>query len=373
MKQNMHEKLREKKKTYLLSLVGVVVVIAIFYFIWSSFLAGNSISTDNAYTGADEAMISPLINAPVRDVKVIDTQHVNKGDILVVLNDEDAKIAFDSAKANLELVKRKIKQLIFNNQTMQNQIDLKISQIKSYDAGLKRAKIALAKANIDERRRRALLKVGGITKDEMTDVDAKLKDSKAAYKQAEADLQTAKMSVTVAKAQKLSDEQLIINKSVENNPQVLQAKASLDQAKINLQRCVVKAPISGVIVQKDVEKGQYVGTSSHLLSIVPSLNVYVNANFKEAKLADVKIGQEVSLYSDLYGSGITYKGVVVGISGATGSALSVIPAQNATGNWIKVVQRLPIRIKLNQEQLKKYPLSLGLSMHVTINLDKVSN
>ena len=147
------------------------------------------------------------------------------------------------------------------------------------------------------------------------------------------------------------------------------AGAKLSQAKIDLERTVIRAPIDGVIAKRDVQLGQRVVAGAHLLSVVPIAQIYVNANFKEVQLRNVKIGQPVEVYADLYGSHVVYRGRVVGVAGGTGSAFAVIPAQNATGNWIKVVQRLPVRIAIDPETLHKYPLQVGLSMHVDIKLN----
>ena len=148
------------------------------------------------------------------------------------------------------------------------------------------------------------------------------------------------------------------------------AKASLDLAEINLLRTKVKAPVSGIIAKRQVQLGQYVLASQNLLSIVPIYNLYVNANFKEVQLKKVKIGQEVELTSDIYGDSVIYKGKVEGIAGGSGSAFAIIPAQNATGNWIKVVQRVPVRISIDSEQLKQNPLPVGVSMTANINISR---
>jgi membrane fusion protein (multidrug efflux system) len=160
---------------------------------------------------------------------------------------------------------------------------------------------------------------------------------------------------------------LIAGVSVEDNPEVVAARTQLDQANLNLERTIIRAPIDGVVAKRNVQVGQRVQVGASLMSIVPVSQAYVNANFKEGQLERVKLGQPVELKSDLYGNSVKFRGHVAGLSGGTGSAFSVIPAQNATGNWIKVVQRLPVRIELDPKDLGAHPLSVGLSMTATIN------
>ncbi|WP_434508532.1 HlyD family efflux transporter periplasmic adaptor subunit [Pseudomonas aeruginosa] len=156
--------------------------------------------------------------------------------------------------------------------------------------------------------------------------------------------------------------------TVDDNPAVLAAKARLDQARVNLERTVLRAPFDGVIAQRSVEIGQQVQTGVRLMTVVPIDRIYVDANFKEGQLQKVRPGQHVELTSDLYGSDVVYTGRVEGFAGGSGSAFAAIPAQNATGNWIKVVQRLPVRIWIDPEQLKQHPLRVGLSMEATVDL-----
>ena len=154
---------------------------------------------------------------------------------------------------------------------------------------------------------------------------------------------------------------------METNPEVVAARARLDQARVNLERTVLRAPLDGVVAQRRVQLGQRVQPGIPLMAVVPVGDIYVDANFKEVQLGKVRVGQQTTLHADIYGSQVTYTGVVAGFSGGSGAAFAAIPAQNATGNWIKVVQRLPVRIQLDPAQLQAHPLKVGLSMRATID------
>lgn len=196
--------------------------------------------------------------------------------------------------------------------------------------------------------------------DELTAAENRLRNATAALAAARAQRGAAEGSRAVNKA-------LISGVSLETNPEVAAARAQLAQARLNLQRTVIRAPIDGVIAKRAVQVGQRVQVGAPLMTVVPVDQAYVNANFKEGQLARVQIGQPVELTSDLYGSSVKYRGRVAGLAGGTGSAFSLIPAQNATGNWIKVVQRLPVRIELDAAELRAHPLRVGLSMKATID------
>jgi membrane fusion protein (multidrug efflux system) len=207
-----------------------------------------------------------------------------------------------------------------------------------------------------------------------TDTQLTLKQAEANLAHASADLDRA--SANFNRRKKLEASGYVAGEDLANAESTLKvakavldaADASLSQAKIDLERTVIRAPISGVIAKRDVQLGQRVMAGTHLLSVVPITQIYVNANFKEVQLRNVKIGQPAEVYADMYGSRVVYHGRVVGVSGGTGSAFAIIPAQNATGNWIKVVQRLPVRIELDPKTLAKYPLEVGLSMHVDVKV-----
>jgi membrane fusion protein (multidrug efflux system) len=329
--------------------------------------SSNFVSTDNAYSAVEIAQVTPSIGGTINDVWVTDTQMVKKGDILVTIDQTDTRLALDLAEANLSSAIRKVKGFVANNDSLNALIEVKKADEIRINAQLNSAKADFERASIDLQRREALVNSGAISGDELT-------NAKNAYSNAKANLDSAKAAIDQAKAAlnsaigaKDANEVLIAGVNEEQNPEILSAKARYEQAKVDFERTLIKAPIDGIVAKRQVQLGQRVQSGMPLLSIVPIQNMHVDANFKEVQLEKVRVGQPVELHADIYGKSIIYHGVVEGFSGGSGSAFSAIPAQNATGNWIKVVQRLPIRIALNQDELKEHPLKVGLSMNVEID------
>ncbi len=299
----------KQRRLALFILLAVVICIggAGFWFYWKYF-GSRYVSTENAYTAADIALVTAEIDGTVKEISVVDTQRVKKGDVLVLIDPTDTSLALKQAEAEKARAEAKIAASISD----------------------------LERAEIDLKRRAALAGSGSVSGDELTHA----KNSDASARSA-----LASSRATVALAQ-----------------------ARYDKAKVDFGRTVIRSPIDGVIARRQVQLGQRVQPSVPLLSVVPLREMYVNANFKEVELKKVRAGQKVKLISDLYGDDIVYHGVVDGFSGGTGSAFALIPAQNATGNWIKVVQRLPVRVRLQPDELDKHPLRVGLSMSTTIDV-----
>jgi membrane fusion protein, multidrug efflux system len=266
------------------------------------------VSTDNAYTAAEVALVTAEIDGPVADVRVVDSQKVKRGDILVVIDDTDTKLALRQAEADIARAR---------------------AQVASARANLERS-------SIDLKRREALIDSGSVSGDELTQV-------KNGATNARASLDAA-----------IAAEAL--------------AQARLEKTKVDLGRTVIRAPVDGVIARRQVQLGQRVQPSTPLLNVAPVQEMYVNANFKEVQLRHVQPGQTVELVCDLYGEHVVFHGVVDGFNGGTGAAFALIPAQNATGNWIKVVQRLPVRVRLAPAELEAHPLRVGLSMTAKVDL-----
>lgn len=304
----------------------------------------------------------------MKKVNVVNTQLVHAGDVLVVLDETDARIAVSQAEAELGSARRKVMQIMANDTALSGQLDSREAGIQSAEHDVARARARFDKATLDERRRRNLVKAGAVSEQDFTDAQTELREATAALGEAEASLKAARAGSVEAKGSRQANEALFLNSTVETNPIVVAARTRLDQARINLARMVIRAPVDGVVTQRSVDIGQHVQAGNRLMRVVPIEDIYVDANFKEGQLSDVRPGQKVELTSDLYGSGVVYHGVVQGFDGGSGSALSLIPAQNATGNWIKVVQRLPVRVRLEREELRKNPLRIGLSMEVTVDL-----
>ena len=298
-----------RKRALLFSLLALAIaVVGTGYYTYWSLIASRYVSTDNAYTAAEVAVVTAEIDGPVAAVKVVDSQSVKQDDVLIVIDDTDTKLALRQAEADLARAK---------------------AQVSSAQADVERS-------GIDLQRRQALVASGSVSGDELTHVVNQASDARA--------------SLDAARAA------------------VAQTQARVDKAKVDLGRTVIRSPVDGVIARREAQLGQRVQPSTPLLSVVPVREMYVNANFKEVQLKKVHAGQSVELVSDLYGKKVAFHGVVEGFNGGTGAAFALIPAQNATGNWIKVVQRLPVRIRLNPAELVAHPLRVGLSMDAKVDL-----
>ncbi len=356
-----------KRKKLLVSFLGAIGVIGASFATYWIVYSSNFVSTDNAYSAVEIAQVTPSIGGIISDVLVSDTQMVKKGDILVTIDQTDTKLAFDLAEANLNSAIRKVKGYIANNESLNALVEVKKADEIRINAQLNSAKADFERASIDLQRRESLVSSGAISADELTNAKNIYLNAKANLDSAKAAIDQAKAALNSAISAKDVNAVLISGVNEEQNPEVLSAKARYEQAKVDFEKTLIKAPIDGIVAKRQVQLGQKVQSGMPLLSIVPIQNMHVDANFKEVQLEKVRVGQSVELYADIYGKSVIYHGVVEGFSGGSGSAFSAIPAQNATGNWIKVVQRLPIRISLNQEELKEHPLKVGLSMNVEID------
>jgi membrane fusion protein (multidrug efflux system) len=333
---------------------GAVVAIALVWGGYELLFGGKTVSTDNAYVDASSATITAQIAAPVAQVDIYDTKPVKKGDVLLTLDDTDAKLALAAAQAQLDQVNRQVSTIYENDATYAAQVQASQAQVASAQAALDKAQ----KAYDD---RKTLVSIGAVTGEDLT-------SAKAALDQAKAALNNAQAQAAAAQGQRASNNALISNVDVGDNPQVVAARVKVQQAQVDLDRTVIRAPIDGVVAKNTVEVGQRVQPGTPLMDVVPIQSAYVNANFKEVQVKKVRIGQPVTLTADVYGGSVKFHGKVVGMSGGTGSAFSVIPAQNATGNWIKVVQRLPVRIALDPKELQQHPLRVGMSMDAKIDV-----
>lgn len=347
---------------------GAIAVCALGAAAWLTFFSGKSVSTDNAYTAVEVAQITPLVSGPVKQVNVVDTQPVRAGDVLVVLDDTDAKIAVSQAGAELDRARRQVRQVMRNDINFAGQVEQHGAEIRSAESAVVKAQADFEKASLDEKRRQNLVDGGSVSAQEFTDSQTHLRDASATLDQAKAMVVAARAALEATGGARQSNAALFSDSTVETNPTVVAAAAHLEQARVNLSRTVLRAPVDGIVTQRSVAIGQQVQAGTRLMSIVPIKQIYVDANFKEVQLGKVRPGQRVRLTSDLYGGDVLYNGQVVGFEGGTGSALSVIPAQNATGNWIKVVQRLPVRIRLDPQELTQHPLRIGLSMEATVDV-----
>lgn len=360
----------KNKRKKALSIVTLLMVIALVLFLVWKFFLNNSVSTENAYVGAETASITSMVSGQVAEVLVHDTQAVKQGDILAKIDDRDAKIAVAQAHAELTKAKRQYKQTAANSGALSSQIGVSYDAIRSAEAQLAQAQAALHKAQDEYTRRKKLSASGAVSKEELSTAQSALDTAKAGVASAEAGLAQARSSQKAAQSNLAANEALIQGANENSTPDVLVAEAKLKQAELDLERTVIKAPFDGVVSRRSIQVGQRVAPGTMLMMVVPVDQLYVDANFKESQLENVRVGQKAELTSDLYGKSVKYHGTVVGFSGGTGSAFALIPAQNATGNWIKVVQRLPVRIQLDPKELAEHPLRVGLSMEAEIHFKK---
>lgn len=351
-----------------LGLVGIILVLALaLYLIWKAFF-NSSVSTDNAYVGAETASVTSMVTGQVAQVLVSDTRQVKKGDVLVQIDPRDAEIALAQAQAELMKAQRQYRQTQANSSALNSQVFVSDDGIHSAEAQVAKAKAELDKAKDEFSRRRQLSASGAISKEELSSAQSALNNAQAGYDLAQAGLAQAKSSQKAAQSTLAANEALIRGSNENSAPDVLIAQARLKQALLDLERTEIKAPFDGVVTRRNIQAGQRVAPGAVLMMLVPVSQLYVDANFKESQLEKVRPGQKAVLTSDLYGDAVEYHGTVAGFSGGTGAAFALIPAQNATGNWIKVVQRLPVRIQLDPKQLAEHPLRVGLSMEAEIDL-----
>ena len=359
---------KAKRKKLFTALAASVAMIGGGTYAYNVLVASKHATTDNAYVGADVAQVTPLIGGPVREVLVQDTQQVRRGDVLVRLDDTDARIAVAQAEANLASSMRKVQGLYATDSGLGAQISARAADEARAQAQIASAQANVEKARIDLQRRESLASSGAVSGDELTSARNSYNTATASFRSAQAARAQAAATRNAAVGDRNANLALIANATVDTNPEVLAARAALAQARVDLERTVLRAPIDGVVSQRRVQVGQKVQADTQLMVIVPVQAAYVDANFKEVELKKVKPGQPVELISDLYGEDVVFHGKVAGFSGGTGAAFALVPAQNATGNWIKVVQRLPVRVTLDPKQLQKHPLRVGLSMEVDVDV-----
>ncbi|WP_347259909.1 HlyD family efflux transporter periplasmic adaptor subunit [Rudaea sp.] len=329
------------KRKLLLRLVLLIVVLgAISAGVWYYAVGRWHEGTDDAYVNGNVVQITPQVAGTVVKINADDGNLVHKGDVLVEIDGSDARIALQQAEAQLARSVRQVRGLYSN--------------VESGQAVVAAQKVSLDRARADYARRQGLVATGAISAEEL----AHARDALAA---AESQLASTQQQLSTTRA--LVDETVIAR-----HPDVLAAAAALRVAYLNDARSKIYAPVDGYVAKRSVQVGQRLQPGAPLMAVVPLHQVWVDANFKETQLAHMRIGQPVTLKSDLYGSSVEFKGKVQSLGVGTGSAFSLLPAQNATGNWIKIVQRVPVRIELDPSVLDKNPLRIGLSMAAEVNL-----
>ncbi|MBC3249952.1 multidrug export protein EmrA [Serratia fonticola] len=335
---------KRQRKFWLLLLTFIFVIIGVAYLVYWFLVLRHHQETDDAYVAGNQVQIMAQVSGSVNSVTFDNTDFVRKGDVLLTLDPTDAEQAFERAKTALANSVRQTHQLVINS--------------KQYQANIALRKSELSKVENDLKRRIVLGNADAIGREELQHARDAVDNAKAALE--------------VAVQQYNANQAMVLNTPLDKQPAVLQAAAQMRDAWMALQRTRIVSPITGFVSRRSVQVGAQISPGTPLMAIVAPDHVWVDANFKETQIANMRIGQEATVVSDLYGSDVVFKGKVVGIDMGTGSAFSLLPAQNATGNWIKVVQRLPVRIELDAQQVAEHPLRIGLSTLVkvdTTNLD----
>jgi membrane fusion protein (multidrug efflux system) len=329
---------RRNRRFGLFALALVVIAAgAAFAFYWFTY-AIFVVSTDDAYVGGDLVAVTAREAGTVIGLQADNTQAVKRGQLLIALDPVEANVALDAAKADLAHTVRAVR-------TAFARVDQARAQLAS-------AEVTLTQAGNDLKRRESAGKA--VSSEEL----AHARDGVAA---ATAAVQAAQSNLVQALA-------AVQGTDIAHNPDVLASAARLRQAAINLAHMEISAPVDGIVAQRSVQIGQRIAAGTPLMAIVPLETVWIDANFKEVQLADVRLGQKATVVSDFYGSDVTYHGTVVGLGAGSGNAFALLPPQNATGNWIKIVQRVPVRIALDPAELAKHPLRVGLSVDVTLDI-----
>ena len=306
---------------------------------WFFFIKGFE-ETEDAYVSGNQVMVSSQVAGNISKINVDNMDPVQAGDVLLELDDTNAKLSFEQAKSNLANAVRQISQLNYT-----------VKQLKS---AVRANEITLAQAQGNLNRRVQLVKDGAIDKE--------------SFQHAKEAVELAKANLTTSQNQLEANQALLLDGPLSEQPQIQSAVSNLKQAWLNLERTKIRSPIKGYVARRNAQVGQAVSVGGALMAVVNTDQMWLDANFKETQLTHMRIGQPVEIHFDLYGKDKTFNGKVVGIEMGTGSAFSLLPTQNATGNWIKVVQRVPVRIQLDPQQLAENPLRIGLSATVKVNV-----
>jgi membrane fusion protein (multidrug efflux system) len=342
------------KRSKALKGVALVVLLGLAYGGYEWYLGRHEEATDNAYVQGNVVQITPQVGGTVTAIYADDTDFVKAGQPLVQLDPADAQVALDQAEANLAQAVRQVRTIYATNTTLGAQV-----AVRETDIG--RARTELSRATEDLNRRQALVGNGAVSKEELGHAQSQVAAAQNA-------LTAAQAGVSAAREQLSSNRALTDGTRVDSYPSVMVAAAKVREAYLALHRAALPAPVDGYVAKRTVQLGQRVAAGAPLMSLIPLNQLWVDANFKEIQLRGIRIGQPVLLTADVYGKKIEYKGTIAGMGAGTGAAFALLPAQNATGNWIKVVQRVPVRITLDPQQLIANPLRVGLSMEASVDV-----
>ncbi|VVO41427.1 efflux RND transporter periplasmic adaptor subunit [Pseudomonas fluorescens] len=331
---------QRKRKVMLLVLALVVILTGLGVWGYHELYGRWNESTDDAYVNGNVVEITPLVTGTVVSIGADDGDLVQEGQVLINFDPNDAEVGLQSAQANLARTVRQVRGLYSNVDGMKAQVNAQQAEVQ--------------KAQDNFNRRKNLAAGGAISQEELS--------------HARDDLTSAQNALANARQQLKTTSALVDDTVVSSHPDVMSAAAQLRQAYLNNSRSTLIAPVTGYVAKRTVQLGQRVQPGTALMAVIPLDQLWIDANFKETQLRDMRIGQPVDIEADLYGSDVKFSGTIDSLGAGTGSAFALLPAQNATGNWIKIVQRVPVRIHINAEELAKHPLRVGLSTQVNVNL-----
>ncbi|MEJ1227784.1 MULTISPECIES: efflux RND transporter periplasmic adaptor subunit [unclassified Pseudomonas] len=338
--ENVQDNNPRKRKVMLLALALVVILGGLGVWAWHELYGRWNESTDDAYVNGNVVEITPQVSGTVVSIGADDGDLVREGQVLVQFDPNDAEVGLQSAQANLARTVRQVRGLYSNVDGMRAQVNAQEAEVQ--------------KAQENYNRRKNLAAGGAISQEELS--------------HARDDLTSAQNALANARQQLKTTSALVDDTVVSSHPDVQSAAAQLRQAYLANARSTLIAPVTGYVAKRTVQLGQRVQPGTALMAVIPLDQLWIDANFKETQLRDMRIGQPVEIETDLYGSDVKYSGTVDSLGAGTGSAFALLPAQNATGNWIKIVQRVPVRIHVNAEELARHPLRVGLSTEVNVNL-----
>lgn len=331
---------QRKRKVMLVVLALVVILTGLGAWGYHELYGRWNESTDDAYVNGNVVEITPLVTGTVVSIGADDGDLVHEGQVLINFDPNDAQVGLQSAQANLARTVRQVRGLYSNVDGMKAQVNAQQAEVQ--------------KAQDNFNRRKNLAAGGAISQEELS--------------HARDDLTSAQNALANARQQLKTTSALVDDTVVSSHPDVMSAAAQLRQAYLNNARSTLIAPVTGYVAKRTVQLGQRVQPGTALMAVIPLDQLWIDANFKETQLRDMRIGQPVDIEADLYGSDVKYSGTIDSLGAGTGSAFALLPAQNATGNWIKIVQRVPVRIHINAEELASHPLRVGLSTQVNVNL-----
>jgi membrane fusion protein (multidrug efflux system) len=359
-----------QRKRALLGVTALLLVAAVlagaYWWLWGRLHVG----TDNAYVAGNLVQVSSQQAGTVVAILADDTDLVEAGALLVQLDDADAKVQLQAAEAGLADAVRAVRGLYAGDSQARAGVAARNADVQRSQHELERAQAELKRASDELARRESLFRQDFISGEALQAARTAVDASRASRDAASSALEQARSAVAQARSQQAGAEGLVDRTTLETHPRVQAAAARLRDAHLALARTRILAPVRGHVAKRSVQVGARIAAGAPLLSVVADEQLWVEANFKESELGAMRIGQPVRLQSDLYGSSVEYRGRIAGIASGTGSVFSVLPAQNASGNWIKVVQRLPVRVALESDNLKEHPLRLGLSMHATVDTSR---